>query len=246
VSAASYLHQLGRYIAGQLNAHKYRMTAYLTINTIAEGLCAIASIFCLYRDKALAWRLFIPFMLLTVLVEIAGIYIRQQHRPNFMLYNMFLVVECAVQNYFFYYLYASYRDIPKPRGYLLIVFVLFFVLFFFAELVYNRFNAYVSVSSTILSVELILASVYFYYLLLCEEHSRRLSGYAPFWWVNGTICFYFAGIASNLFFNYLVQDHTHGINHSARYIVFSMLNIILYISWSYAFLCRYRQRISSY
>jgi hypothetical protein len=27
--------------------------------------------------------------------------------------------------------------------------------------------------------------------------------------------------------------------------VFSIINIILYLSWSYAFICRYRQRILS-
>ena len=68
---------------------------------------------------------------------------------------------------------------------------------------------------------------------------------APFWWVNGTICFYFAGMACNIFFKYLVKDVTSDVSHSARYIVFSILNVILYACWSYSFICRYFQRTST-
>lgn len=218
------------------------MSAYITVNTAAEAFCFVVSLICLYRDKEPAWRLFILFLLVTVVVEVCGIYVRTElHLPNFMIYNVFLLVECLVQSYFFYYLYKTYRSTRRLfTGWLII-----FAFFYFTELVKSHFGAYVSASSTTMSVGLILASVYFYYLLLKEEKSRQLVTYAPFWWVNGTICFYFAGIACNLFFSYLVQDRTPGIGHSARYIVFSILNIILYLSWSYAFICRYRQRISS-
>ena len=218
------------------------MSAYITVNTAAEALCFVVSLICLYRDKEPAWRLFILFLLVTVVVEVCGIYVRTElHLPNFMIYNVFLLVECLVQSYFFYYLYKTYRGTQRLfTGWLVV-----FAFFYFTELVKNHFGTYVSASSTTMSVGLILASVYFYYLRLKEEKSRQLVTYAPFWWVNGTICFYFAGIACNLFFSYLVQDRTPGIGHSARYIVFSILNIIVYLSWSYAFICRYRQRISS-
>jgi hypothetical protein len=202
----------------------------------------LTGFWCLYRDKEPAWRLFIFFLPATVLVEVCGIYLRVVSKPNFMLYNVFLAVECVVQNYFFCYLYLTYRNTRKLLAGWLIV----FAIFYFTELIINRFGAYVSRASTFMSVELILASVYFYYLLIREERSRRLATYAPFWWVNGTVCFYFAGITSNLFFSYLVQDRQYAISSSARYIVFSILNIILYLSWSYAFICRYRQRTSTY
>lgn len=217
------------------------MPAFITINTGAEFICMTVGIWCLYKDKESAWRLFIPFLITTVAVELCGICLREMHRPNFMVYNLFLIVECIVQNYFFYHLYKPYHNTMK----ILIGWLIIFVAFYFVELIENHFAAYVSRSSTLMSVELILASAYFYYLLIREERSRRLSAYAPFWWVNGTICFYFAGIASNLFFTYLVQDQQHGVGGSARYIVFSILNIILYFNWSYAFICRYRQKISS-
>jgi hypothetical protein len=219
------------------------MTAYFTLNTVSEFLCFLISLFCLFRDTNGIWRSFMLFLLLTCLVEVAGIYIRHDlHKPNVILYNIFLVVECVVLNYFFYNLMHTGQLLKKG----LIGWLLFFGLFFIGELTLKGFHAYVSATSTLLSVELIFASVYFYYLLLKEEKPRALSRYASFWWVNGTICFYFAGIACNLFFDYMLQVKNSGAALSARYIVFSILNVILYSSWSYSFICRYRQRKSAF
>lgn len=217
------------------------MRAYITVNTVSEFFCLAISILCLYREKDKVWKNFILFLLLTCLVEIAGSYIsRGLHQPNFKLYNIFLVIESLVLNYFFYHLLKGSDNGKK----LLTGWLLFFLLLYFIELYIKNFNAYVSASSTIMSVELILVSVYYYYRLLKEEKFRQLSKDASFWWVNGTICFYFAGIACNIFFKYLVQDQTAGVTHSARYIVFTILNIILYSCWSYSFVCRYFQRTS--
>jgi hypothetical protein len=217
------------------------MTVYFTVNTISEFFCFLISILCLYRDKDKVWKGFILFLLLTCVVEVAGIHVgKRLHRPNFMIYNIFLVIECAVLNYFFYHLVKTTINLKK----LLTGWFVSFLLFYFTELYVKHFKAYVSVSSTIMSVEMILISIYFYYLLLKEEKFRQLSKYAPFWWVNGVICFYFGGVACNIFFSYLLQQRL-GVMPSARYIVFSILNVILYACWSYSFICRYFQRTSS-
>jgi hypothetical protein len=218
------------------------MTAYITLNTASEFLCFCVSLFFLYKDTDRIWKGFIVFLLLTCLVELFGLYVRHVwHKPNFAVYNTFLLVECVVLNIFFYSLIKTNRSLKK----LLIAWLLFFVLFYVGELYIRKFSAYVSTSSTLMSVELIVASIYYYYVLIKEEASKPLARYAPFWWVNGTICFYFAGIACNIFFNYLVQDKTSSVTFSARYIIVSILNVILYASWSYSFICRYLQRNSA-
>jgi len=218
------------------------MPAYLTANTIAELVCFIVSLVCLYKDKDPIWRVLILFMFATCVVEVTGIYIRLDlHKSNFMLYNVFLVVECFFQSYFFYFLYKLYFNATKALG----IWLILFLLVYFAELSRNHFGGYVFISSSVVSVIMILASVYYYYLVLNEDQFRQLSVYAPFWWVSGTLCFYFASTASNIFFNYLVHDKSHIVSHSVRYMVFNILNVILYLNWSYSFICRYRQRISS-
>ena len=218
------------------------MPAYITVNTTAEFICFVVALICLYRDKDPVWRCLILFLLATCLVEIGGIYVRKVlHKPNFMLYNIFLVVECLVESYFFYHLYKAYNNHIKLFGSWLII----FLLLFFTELLKNHFGGYVFITSTIVSVVLVLASVYYYYLMLQEDEFRELYMYAPFWWVSGTLCFYFASTAANIFFTYLVKEQAPPMSHSIRYIVFNILNVVLYLNWSYSFICRYRQRISS-
>lgn len=237
--AARHLFQNRRHLIAVIQTV---MNSYITVNTAAEWVCFLVSLLCLYKDKEPAWRLLVLFLLVTCLVELGGIYIRNElHRSNAWIYNIYLVTECGVESYFFYYLYKAYHNRRK----LLVIWLVVFLLCYLAELISNSFAGYAFKTSVLLSVVLILASVYYYYLVLKEEQYRQLSTDAPFWWVNGTICFYFAGIASNIFFSYLVRDKTPGINHSARYIVFCILNVILYSGWSYSFICRYRQRNSS-
>jgi hypothetical protein len=217
------------------------MKYYLTLNTVSEFFCLAISVFCLYREKDKVWKSFILFLLYTCLTELAGVYIRTAlHRPNFWVYNIYLLVECAVTNYFLFHLIKANHNLKK----LLTGWYVIFLLFYFTELYIKHFNAYVSASTTFMSVELILASIYYYYRLLKEGEYRKLSKDASFWWVNGTICFYFTGIACNLFFSYLLQDKAH-LTKSASYIVFSLQNVILHSCWSYSFICRCFQRTSS-
>ena len=218
------------------------MKSYITLNTASEFLCLAISFFCLYREKDKVWKSFILFLFLTTFTEVAGIYMRKAlHWPNFMLYNVFLVVECSMLNYFFYHLF---RTDHKMRKLLTAGFVVF-LLYYFIELSVKHFSAFASASATLESVEFILASIYYYYRLLKEEKYRQLSKDPSFWWVNGTICFYFAGVACNIFFSYLMLPDKTPIAYSARYIVFSIINVILYSCWSYSFICRYLQRTSS-
>lgn len=218
------------------------MSPYITVNTAAEVICFAVSLLCLYKDKDPVWRLLILFLLVTSMVEVGGIYMRRVlQQPNFMLYNVFLVIECLVESYFFYHLYKTYYNRFKLFG----AWIITFLFVYFAELLSNKYGGYTFITLTVVSVMLVLASVYYYYLVLREDQFRSLSVYAPFWWVSGTLCFYFASTASNIFFNYLAKDRAPMISHSIRYIVFNILNVVLYLNWSYSFICRYRQRISS-
>jgi hypothetical protein len=217
------------------------MSPYFTVNTISEFCCFFISMLCITKDKLPVWRAFVLFLLLTCIIESIGVYVRHKlHQPNFMVYNLFLLVECVVLNYFFYHIIGFYHNYKNA----LTVWFTIFSVFFFAELIVSRFGAYLQASSLLMSVELIMVSVYYYYLLVKEEKYRQLSTYAPFWWVNGTVIFYFGGIASNIFFSYLIKDQATGVSHSARYLIFTVLNVFLYSCWSYSFLCRYRQRNS--
>jgi hypothetical protein len=215
------------------------MIAYLTVNTVAEAFCLLVSLFCLFKDKDLLWRLLIAYLSLTLITEVSGIYVRKTfHQSNIYLYNIFLVVECITISTFFYNLYKQYVN----RLTWLIIWLLIFSLFFVSELIFNQFTGFVSKTASLLSVIFVLAGLYFYYLVLRDEHYVNLDRYAPFWWVSGTLIFYFGSTATNIFLDYLVHDQIAVFHYSIRYITFSILNVLLYCCWSYSFICRYLQR----
>ncbi|NHA04255.1 hypothetical protein G7092_10635 [Mucilaginibacter sp. HC2] len=214
------------------------MLKYFTINTVSEFICFGVALFCLFKDKSNAWRFFIVYLLVTCIVEILGIQCRKVwHTSNFMLYNIFVVVECTTISCFFYYLYKQYQY----KSMWLIVWLIVFFVCYGAEMVTEKFNSFVFETTTLMSIVFVLASLNYYYLILKDEQFRQLSNYAPFWWVNGVLFFYFGSTACNIFFDYFMEDKSL-ISGSVRYMIFNIIDIILYCCWSYSFICRYRQR----
>ena len=215
------------------------MTPYFTVNTVAEMICLLIGIFCLAKDKTPVWRYFIFYLLLTCITEIAGIYIRiVWHRSNTPLYNVFLLAECTAISIFFYSLYRQY--VNKISW--LFIWMALFVILYAAELLSHGFADFVNKTASLEAVTFVLASFYFYYLILKDEKYVVLHTYAPFWWVNGTLIFYFGSTATNIFYDYLVHDKISYFPYSIRYVTFTILNVLLYCCWSYAFICRFLQR----
>lgn len=216
---------------------------YLTINTISVFCCFVIAALFLFKDKSSYWQLLIAYLLITCLIEIAGIHIRKiWHRPNYPVYNALTLIDGFVISTFFYYLYTSYVNIKRWIRAWLILFIGIFI----GEMVSGQFGKFVYITTSVMSVAFVLAALYYYYLMLKDEKARQLWQDASFWWVNGALFYYFGSTACNLFFDYLAQVPTQVFSLSVRYIVFSILNIILYSCWSYSFLCRYRQRKSSF
>ncbi|MBB5395750.1 hypothetical protein [Mucilaginibacter sp. AK015] len=215
---------------------------FVTINTASEFLCFLAAVIFLYREKTLAWKLFIPFLLLTCSVEVAGIYIREfAGVSNYQIYNVYLLFECGFTSYFFFHLYKAYNY----KVIWLVTWLCLFTVMYVTDLLYHHFSQFVSTTASVMSVVFVLACLYFYYLKLRDERFEPLLFSAPFWWVSGTLFFYFGSTACNNFLDYLSHYENITFSRSIRYIIFNVLDIIMYLFWSYAFICRYRQRKSS-
>ena len=212
---------------------------YITINTVPELICFAAALVFLLKDKEPAWRMLIIYLMLTCITEFTGIYIREVlHGPNMAVYNIYLLAECFFVSTFFYHLFKDNNN--KFKWWMAWPGV--FLVMYITELFYNNFRSFVSVTASVMSVVFVLASLLFFYNKLKEEHFEPLLTSAQFWWVSGTLCFYFGSTVCNLFNDYLINNEVVVYDRSIRYLIFNILNIILYISWSYAFICRYRQR----
>lgn len=214
---------------------------YITLNTAAELICFFVALVFLLKDKDPAWRIPIPFLLLTCLVEFTGIHMRVVWRvPNGLLYSFFLLAECGFISYFFYHLYKRYFN--KPRW--LFAWLGLFLIIYITEMAIRGFGSYASLSAVAMSVVFVLAACLFYYLKLKDEQFEPLLTSPSFWWVSGCLFFYFGGTACNVFFDYLRTNEVSSYSASVRHQIFIVLNIILYSLWSVSFICRYRQRRS--
>lgn len=213
----------------------------VTFNTAIELICFLAALFLLPKDKDLAWKLIIPYLFLTFLVETAGLYLRKQGISNLELYNGFLVLECFFTSFFFFRLYRIYQVKLKW----LIGWLTTFSAVYVIEIIYYDFSSFTSLAATIMSVVFVLSCLYFYYLKLKDELYEPLLSSASFWWISGSLFFYFGSTVCNLFFDYLRENEPGKYNQSVRYLIFNILNMILYSFWIFSFICRYRQRRSS-
>jgi len=216
---------------------------FVTFNTAIELICFLAALVFLRKDKSAAWKLFILYLLFTFLVETTGLYLRKHGISNMELYNGFLIFECSFISYFFFNLYKSYQYKLKW----LIGWWVAFLVMYITELAYYdfEFNNFASITATVMSVVFVLASLYYYYRKLEDESYEPLLSSASFWWISGVLFFYFGSTACNLFFDYLQQHEFGTYDRSVRYVIFNILNVILYSFWTFSFICRYRQRKSS-
>ncbi|AYL96140.1 hypothetical protein [Mucilaginibacter celer] len=213
---------------------------YITINTGAELLCFFIGLFCVAWDKTPAWRVLLIYQFATCLIEFTGIYLRDHHQRNSIVYDIFITAECGTVSYFFYYLFRRYF---KPFK-LLAAWAFIFLTVYISEFVFfKHFQGYVDITASVISVVFVVASLVYYYLVQKYDDYQSLLSSPEFWWVNGVLFFYFGSTVSNIFFQYLIKEETD-FNLTARYIIFNALNLLLYGCWSYAFICRYRQKTS--
>jgi hypothetical protein len=215
------------------------MLGYFTVNTVVELICFLTSLVCLFNERNPFWKSFMYYLLVVYMVETTGIYLRMHRQSNAQLYSAFLIVECGMISFFFYHLYVKYRS---RAALILFGWLASFMVFYTIELTESSFTAFPYKTAAFMSVFFVFASCYFYLLVIRDEKFRQLGSYPSFWMVNGILFYYFGGTACNIFYDYLVHQQLSPLGLSVRYIIYNVLNVLLYSCWSYAFICRYRQR----
>jgi hypothetical protein len=207
------------------------------IGQSVEILCFLLAIRCFYRGERSYWKWFIWFMLITVIVEILGYTLPID---NYWMYNLYLLVEIVFKFYVLYRICKPYFSVQ----YLALACLLVFVAFYLYESINSGFLQYSVQSNAIASIQILIICCCYYYYFLKKEEYVDIYKHAPFWVVTGLFFFYLGSSAANPFFNYLATiNQKQGI--PVRYIIMTVLSVILYGCWSYAFLCRYRKTTSS-
>jgi len=210
------------------------------INPALELVAFIISFFCLRSSKAGWYKHFIWFLLLVVITENTGFFLYFHfHMLNHWVYNLYLPVEIAFKSWLFYKVCKPYFNCKK----IVVASLLIFYSVYVIEGWPHHYLKYNSITNSVFSVWLIVMCLLYFYYFLNDAEFVNIYQHPPFWIVIGLFFFYFVSTASNLFFDY-ISDLNKKSFRPFRYIIFLILDFLLYASWSYAFLCK-RKEITS-
>ncbi|MDB5158255.1 MAG: hypothetical protein JWR50_2962 [Mucilaginibacter sp.] len=208
---------------------------------VAELICFIIAFICLYGEKEIAWKVLIPFMLIICIAEIGSIPFKAIYRANPIpsnsnawIFNILMLFQISVFSNMFNHLFKKYIS-SKP---LIITGLAALFLIYVYELFTNKNGLwdYNSETNSVMSVLFICYSLYYYYLLLRDEEYVNLNSSPAFWWVTGTLFFFFGKTIYDQFYDTIKsQFNSNTIDLS---FITTILIIILYSCWSYAFICK--------
>lgn len=211
------------------------MLPYFTPSILSEFTCLCCAAFLLLKDKVKVWRWIVIFLFVTCLTEIGGLYLIRSGitTNNNWLYNIYLPVEIIYLHWMYAHLFKEYS-----RWYKNILFSGFFmlVLIYSTDIYLHSFFTYANLTFTIFSVVVVLYGLVYFYLLFKADEYVDLTLSSEFWWVAGTVFFYFGATICNIFNEYYPADF-----YIIAYYIFGLLNVILYGCWTYSFFCRRRR-----
>jgi len=211
----------------------------MSFTLILEIVCFFTALLCLFKAKDNAWRGMIIYLFIVCLAEITGRQIRIAHHHNAWVYNISLIAEALFNSLLFGSILKQYF---KSKALILSGLALIFLVYIF-DTISHGFLIFNDHTTTLMSVVFVIYSFYYYFLLIRDEHYTDLKQNASFWWITGSLFFYFGSTASNLFYGFL-SGITLG-SHNVTYTVNMALSILLYGCWIYSFICKRWQQTRS-
>jgi hypothetical protein len=207
-----------------------------TSSSYAELLCLAFAIYFLSKDKTPFWRITLWYIAVVMVTEIVGRYCAVTYRTNLFVYNIYTLFEISYITFGFYTFIKQYADIKKwiiaTYGAIMLIYIAFTSIY--------GINVYNAFTISIMSVVFVIYGLLYFYLLLKDEDYIDLKFHPAFWWVGGTLIFYFGSTLAN-FFDDIIQQKFLG-KYNTRGIIYTTLNFFLYGFWAYSFICRARQR----
>ncbi|MGK6350537.1 hypothetical protein [Parapedobacter sp. DT-150] len=207
----------------------------------AEVACFLTALYCLRHDPSSAWRLHRWYMGIVIVVELGGILIKLVFdQSTHHWYNGYLLIECAFISWFLFRCIRRFRT--HSWRWLYGWYIVFAVIYLIDTFTIKRY-ALNNNSMQVMNAVFVVGSLYYYFLLQRSPTYRRLSMFADFWWVNGVMYFYFSTSVLYLFIPALGKAYLWGM--PLFYLLNTLLIVIYYSTWIYAYLVRYKGRKTS-
>jgi len=203
------------------------------IHIIFILISAIVGFFVLIKGNLPVYMKFLPaFLFLTFILEVIGWQLGQQGINNSIYYNFYSILT------FIYYMYIIHQILRS--GWVKRIIVICMIVYPVIALVNIFFiqgpHVFHTMTYSVGSLLTIIFCVYFFYELFRIPHSISLKKHPGFWIVTGLLFFNactlpFIGLA-----NYIYQFSPILINYLQS--ILSFLNVLLYLLFTIAFLCR--------
>lgn len=187
---------------------------------------------------------FIPFLIATALVEMAARWVWKERNEKFILFNIFTAAEFVFYSIIFRY-HLSNKLLRSIIIILIPIYLLLFVLnvTFLQELT-KSFHSYTFLLGSFFMV--VYSCFFLYESILPESINIKLSRQPFFWIAIGLLIFYLGSVIINALVEYLTKSDFQKQGVQIYTTITNSLNVILYGSFSTAFiLCRNNRKTSS-
>ncbi|CAM1359757.1 conserved membrane hypothetical protein [Tenacibaculum litoreum] len=191
------------------------MISLFDVPLYSQLVVAFLSILFYMKKRTLFLKLLMLFLVMTLIVELMGVYLSRIKKPNFWMYHFYTVFE-------YFTLFYLFKSVLKDKKTLKFSYILLFLLVVVWCVTFvNRdyFNYAVIIGSFNVGV---LVFLYLQELLLSDEiiNYKRL---LPFWVSVGLIVFHLPAIPFFSFWNYMKNKDLLPILHS----LIVLMNIII-------------------
>jgi hypothetical protein len=206
----------------------------ISISLVFEAIALLFAVFFYLRKHNRLIGYFVPFLSVTVLVEMLG---RWGNFPAFFsklaMYNIFTTLEFV---FYFIIFYIHYRKQTFKKLVLIImpIFLLSVITnFIFFQGLNKTFHSYTFLLGSFFIV--MFCCCYFYESVQPEKIDEQLSKQAFFWITCGLLIFYLGSVIINALFEYLKNNDLSDYGIHIYNIINRSLNVILYSSFCVAF-----------
>lgn len=193
-------------------------------------LSFIASLFAKSDRRHPYLKLFPPFLLLTLIVELIGSYLQFIGTNNNFLYSFFTVVEFCFYMFLISLIIASInaKKIIRVGSIAYALVSICNILFFQGLLMFH------TITYSLGCLVIVAVCIYYFFELFRASKAIKLSADPAFWICSGLLFFYCCGFPLYAFINSLGKVEWIKANFNN---IIVLLNIFLYSLFTIAFLC---------
>ncbi|MCW3118616.1 MAG: hypothetical protein JWM28_2698 [Chitinophagaceae bacterium] len=180
-------------------------------------------------------KLFPGFLLITIIVEILSLYLWNNDIVTYKIYNFFTAFE------FCFYLFILKKIINSLRVRKIIAYSIFpYFAVSFINILFFQKDSFHSITYSLGCLLIVTYSVYYFFELFQSPKSIRLTNEPSFWICSGLLFYYccsfpFLGLTS------LLSTMPKILLYNVQNILVA-INILLYSSFTIAFLCKIQIR----